>query len=94
MSKIGKRLIASVQKTRATLRAGGSLKMHVPADVDARKIRQKLHMSQSDFAARFGIPEGTLKDWEQRRRKPEGPARVLLMVIAKDPEAVSRALHA
>jgi putative transcriptional regulator len=93
MSRLGKRLIASVKKARANLQAGGILRVHVPADVDAKKIRQRLHMSQSVFAARFGIPEGTLKDWEQRRRKPEGPARAYLMVIARNPDAVRRALE-
>jgi putative transcriptional regulator len=92
VSKLGKRLISSVKKTRAALRAGAALRVHVPADVDVKKIRKNLHMSQNDFAARFGIPQGTLKDWEQRRRKPDSPARVLLMVIDKQPEAVQRAL--
>jgi putative transcriptional regulator len=93
MSKLGKRLIASVRKTRANLQAGHTLKVHVPADVDAKKIRQSLHLSQTVFAARYGIPEGTLRDWEQHRRKPEGPARAYLMVIARNPEAVRRALE-
>jgi putative transcriptional regulator len=93
MSKLGKRLIASVKKTRANLQAGQTLRVHVPADVDARKIRRSLHLSQSVFAARYGIPEGTLRDWEQHRRRPEGPARAYLMVIARNPEAVRRALE-
>jgi putative transcriptional regulator len=92
MSRLGQRLIARVRKARAGLRAGVPMPVHVPLDVDAKKIRQALHMSQQDFAARFGIPEGTLKDWEQRRRRPEGPARAYLMVIARNPKAVQRAL--
>ena len=55
-------------------------------------IRRALGISQEDFAARYHIPIGTLRDWEQGRRRPEGPARVLLLVIKEDPEAVSRAL--
>jgi putative transcriptional regulator len=47
---------------------------------------------QTEFAAWFGISPGTLRNWEQDRRVPEGPARVLLRVIERDPEAVRRAL--
>ena len=46
----------------------------------------------SSFAARFGILPATLRDWEQNRRHPDGAARVLLMVIDKEPDAVTRAL--
>jgi putative transcriptional regulator len=51
-------------------------------------------MSQNAFAARFGILPSTLRDWEQNRRQPDGAARVLLMVIDKEPDAVTRALTA
>ena len=61
--------------------------------LDVQGIRKKLALSQAEFASRFGIAEGTLKDWEQHRKRPEGPARVLLMVIDKEPEAVQRALE-
>src|SRR5262245_6106493 len=70
-----------------------SYRVHVPADVNARAIRKKMKLSQEEFATRFGIPTATLRDWEQGRRKPEGPARALLMVIKKEPEAVERALR-
>jgi putative transcriptional regulator len=49
-------------------------------------------MTQAEFSARFGVPLATLKDWEQRRRTPEGPSRVLLTIIDRDPEGVERAL--
>jgi putative transcriptional regulator len=49
-------------------------------------------MSQGDFAARFGISPATLRNWEQGRRQPEGPARVLLAIIDREPQAVQRAL--
>ena len=65
---------------------------YVPADVDVRAIRTKLKMSQNAFAARFGILPSTLRDWEENRRHPDGAARVLLMVIDKEPDAVTRAL--
>ena len=49
-------------------------------------------MIQVEFANQFGFKVSTLQDWEQKRRNPEAPARALLMVIAKEPEAVKRAL--
>ena len=64
----------------------------VPKQVDVKAIRKRLGMTQTSFAARFGISLGALRDWEQNRRQPEGPARVLLTVIDHEPEAVERAL--
>src|SRR6266576_335305 len=80
MSKFGKRLIKAAKGARAIARAEakpGSYRVHVPADVDVRGIRSRLGLSQAAFASRFGIPQGTIRDWEQGRRRPEGPARVL-----------------
>lgn len=68
--------------------------VEAPAAVDVSKVRRKLGMSQSEFAARFGISPATLRNWEQGRRLPEGPARVLLAIIDREPEAVQRALGA
>ena len=59
---------------------------------DVPAIRRKLGFTQQEFAARFGVSLGTLRNWEQRARLPEGPARALLTVIDKEPEAVRRAL--
>jgi putative transcriptional regulator len=50
-------------------------------------------MSQPEFALRFGFSLGTLRQWEQGRRLPDGPARVLLTVISHQPEAVKKALE-
>jgi len=58
-----------------------------------RIIRRALGLSQEDFAARFHIPLGTLRDWEQARKDPDAAARAYLTVIARNPEAVSRALQ-
>ena len=55
-------------------------------------IRRALGLSQEDFARRFLIPIGTLRDWEQARVEPDQAARAYLTVIARDPEAVRRAL--
>lgn len=66
----------------------------VPSRIDVRRVRQKLGLSQSDFAEQFGISSATLRNWEQGRRQPEGPARVLLTIIDREPAAVERALLA
>ena len=58
-----------------------------------RAIRERLAMSQTTFARLFGISIDTLQNWEQGRRQPEGPARMLLRVIDREPEAVRRALR-
>ncbi len=56
-------------------------------------IRRALGISQEGFAARYRIPIGTLRDWEQGRVAPDRAARAYLTVIARDPEAVRKALH-
>jgi putative transcriptional regulator len=60
--------------------------------LDVRAIRERLGMSQPEFAARFGISVKTLRNWEQGHRQPEGPARAYLTVIKNDPDAVMNAL--
>ncbi len=64
----------------------------VPA-VDVAAARKKLGLTQEDFASVFGVSVGTIRNWEQKRRRPEGPAKVLLAMIDKDPAAVLRTLH-
>jgi putative transcriptional regulator len=59
----------------------------------AKTLRRALGLTQEEFAARFGIPLGTLRDWEQGRTEPDQPARAYLKVIAYDPSAVQRALE-
>jgi putative transcriptional regulator len=60
--------------------------------VDIRDVRQKMKLSQTEFARRFGFAPASLRNWEQGRSEPDGPARVLLAVIARHPEAVEDAL--
>jgi len=55
---------------------------------DVRAVRRGYRLSQAKFAALMGISAGTLRNWEQGRRKPEGSARILLRIVAKHPEAV------
>ena len=58
----------------------------------AKLIRRALGITQEEFAARFRIPLGTLRDWEQGAKEPDQAARAYLTVIARDPDAVRRAL--
>jgi DNA-binding XRE family transcriptional regulator/predicted RNA binding protein YcfA (HicA-like mRNA interferase family) len=61
--------------------------------VDVRTLRQKLGLSQAEFAAWFGFAPATVRNWEQGRTQPDGPARILLAVIAYHPDAVEDALR-
>lgn len=61
---------------------------------DIKGIRKKLHVSQGEFALMIGVSKGTIQNWEQGRREPDGPAKALLRIAEKNPEAVINALHA
>ena len=96
-ASLGKRLLDSMKDLRAHLR--GEIKLsetvyHVPPETDVKALREKLGLSQADFAALFGFNVRSLQDWEQGRRQPEIPIRAYLAVIQHDPEAVIRALRA
>jgi len=66
--------------------------VHEFEPIDIKAVRAKVGMTQAEFATAFGISLGTLRPWERGDRKPRGPALVLLNVVAKEPEAVLRAL--
>jgi putative transcriptional regulator len=57
-----------------------------------RDLRRRAHLTQQEFAARLGVPVDTIRNWEQGKRAPRGPARALLAVIAHAPETVFAAL--
>jgi putative transcriptional regulator len=65
----------------------------VPAMPDVAVVRRRLKLSQAEFANRFGFSVATVRNWEQGRVMADGPARVLLAVIANEPQAVIRALR-
>ena len=81
-------LLASVKQAKAIER--GELKpartFSVNPATDIAKVRGELGLSQSKFAAILGISADTLQNWEQGRRQPTGPAKVLLKIAAKHPE--------
>ena len=64
-----------------------------PAAEDVRAIRRRLGLTQAELAARYGLSMETIRNYEQGHRRPVGPARVLLKVIASEPDAVTRALQ-
>lgn len=69
-------------------------KLYVPPELDVRGIRQKLSMTQDDFAAVFGFSVTQIRDWEQCRTRPIGGVRAYLMLIDRNPKAVIKLLHA
>ena len=65
---------------------------HTVEPLDVKSIRSQTGLTQEAFAARLGVSLGTLRHWERGDRQPHGPARVLLQVIAKNPQAVLASL--
>lgn len=87
------RIMAGLEEVAAIVEGTAApARVHAPAEVDVRAVRQRLGLSQSAFAARFGFSAAAVKDWEQHRRRPEAAARILLTVIDREPAAVERAL--
>ena len=66
--------------------------VNVPEEIDVKSIRNGLGLTQPEFSLRFGFDVRAVQDWEQKRRQPDRAARILLTVIAYEPEAVTRAL--
>ena len=60
--------------------------------LDVKQIRQGLHKTQREFALMMGISIATLRNWEQGRRRPDGPAKVLLRIAQMNPSAINQAL--
>ena len=71
----------------------GTYVVHIPPEIDVRAIRDRLGLTQQQFAVRFGFSVNTLRHWEQGRRVPEGPTRAYLIVIDREPKAVEKALR-
>lgn len=68
-----------------------TVRIEVP---DVAKLRRELNLTQDSFASKIGVPVATLRNWEQGRRYPTGPARVLLNVLARRPDLVMEAIEA
>lgn len=87
----GRELIASMQEAAAILQGEkDAARVHLPSgDIDVRAIRERLNLTRPAFAHRFGLAVTAVRDWEQGLRRPDPAARVLLMVIARNPETVA-----
>jgi putative transcriptional regulator len=93
MTQFGKRLIKGLKEAVAVAK-GETAPARVYADVDVAKIRAKLKLSQSEFAALLDVSTRVVQDWEQHRKAPSGAARSLLKVAKKEPAALRGALRA
>jgi putative transcriptional regulator len=95
MTDTGKRLIESAKQAldfaRGTANAE-EYRVHIPAEIDVRNIRESLGMSQTEFADYFGFSVRTLQEWEQGRSMPRGVARNFLIVLQREPTMVRNAL--
>ena len=89
------KLVTSIKEAgeiKAGLRAPSRVYEIKPPEI--RTVRKELNVSQSEFALMIGVSVRTLQNWEQGRRKPEGPAKALLRIASRNPRAVLDALHA
>ncbi len=88
------KLVASV-KEAGEIKAGHRTPSRVyeirPPEI--RMVRERLDVSQGEFAVMIGVSTRTLQNWEQGRRHPEGPAKALLTIASRNPSAVLDALH-
>jgi len=97
MSEAGKRLIESAEQALAFAEGRADPKayrVHIPEEIDVRRIREQFHMTQAQFAREFGFSVRTLQEWEQGRSVPRGVSKHFLLVLQREPEAVKRALAA
>ena len=89
-----KKLVASI-KEAGEIKAGRKAPSRIyeinPPEI--KNVREKLNVSQNEFALMIGVSVRTLQNWEQGRRKPEGPAKALLRIALKNPSALLDALH-
>ena len=94
--KIGQEIIHGLEEIKAWRRGELKLKTYtveMPKAADVPGIRKELGLSQPEFAGFMGVSLGTVRNWEQERREPQGPARALLLVASKQPAAVRAGPH-
>jgi len=86
-------MVESVKEAGAIMRGEMQPSRRIEvSSLDIKAIREGTKKSQNEFALMIGVSPGTLRNWEQGRRKPDGPARALLKVVAEDPAYVERVL--
>ena len=94
MKKAADRIMQGLREAAAHARGEKvpGLKLTISRSVDVGTVRRKTGLSQEAFSRRIGVSTGTLRNWEQGRRFPEGPARVLLAMLARNPRIVEETL--
>jgi putative transcriptional regulator len=87
-------LMKSLEEAKAFARgeAVEGLRVHAERAIDIAAVRRGAGLSQTDFARHIGVSVATLRNWEQGRRRPEGPARILIALLERDPQIVARTL--
>lgn len=85
-------LMRGFEEAAAFLRGENVPGMRVHLGIDIPGIRKRAGLTQQAFARQIGVPLGTLRNWEQGRRMPDGPARVLIAMLDRDPMIVARTL--
>jgi putative transcriptional regulator len=94
MGRFGETLIRSTREAEAIARGEAEPARRIDIEeIDVAAIRKRLNLSQDRFARRFGLSAATVRDWEQKRRRPDRIATALLRVIDHAPETVARALE-
>lgn len=95
MTDAGRRILAGLEEvaeiSEGTRKPVKVHRIRVPA-IDVAKVRSATGLTQTTFANSIGVSTGTLRNWEQGRRKPEGPAQVLLALVAKEPALIQEIL--
>ena len=93
-TKAADRIVRGLREAAAHARGEvvPGLKLHIPHKIDVYAIRRQTGLSQTAFSRRIGVSTGTLRNWEQGRRTPDGPARVLLAMVGRNPEIVEQML--
>lgn len=95
MSEFGKRLIESAEQALAFANNEAdpsNYRVHIPYEIDVKRIRTNLNMNQKQFAETYGFNLNMVQDWEAGRRVPSGSNKKFLVVLDKEPEAVNRVL--
>jgi putative transcriptional regulator len=94
-STVGEEVLQGAREALAAIKGDTTaVRVTIIPRIDVGEIRRRLKMTQAEFSRAFGLSLDSVKNWEQGHRAPEGPAKVLLAVIAKDPQAVQDALAA
>ncbi len=83
----------AIEYIRGNADAATVHKVETPNDIDVRSIREKLKLSRKEFADSFGFSSRTLQHWEQGDRIPHGAARVLLLLLQREPATIARILR-